>query len=133
MSSEKAEETLLLRTIHYAKPRIEFCVESLRHELSREAQVPPSGPSRKRNVDAAVAAVRLPRSSKSWRDETWREYDFGVGGSEKNDQGCALDEIDRLSRQTLKETNEEEMRDVTLLFQKVLDFCKAMKPPDEEG
>jgi len=69
---------------------------------------------------------------KSWSDEVWRDYDFATAGSEINDQGCALDQIDRLSCKARGEAYEDVRRDTTSLFQRVLDFCKTLRPPIED-
>lgn len=120
---------MLKKTIYHASPRIDFYVESLRHEFSRKPRVQPSDPSK---IQRLVAATPNPSGSlKSWNDEAWRGYDFATAGNEKNeknDQDCPLDEIDRLSC----ETYEVVRRDTTSLFQRVLDFCKTTKPPVED-
>ena len=129
-SLEKAQEALLKHTIYYASPRIDFYVESLRHEFSREPGVQRSDASK---VQKLVAAAAKPsRSRKSWSDEAWRDYDFATAATETNDQDCLLDEIDRLSCIAHEETYEEVRRDTTSLFQKVLDFCKTTDPPIED-
>lgn len=122
-SPEKAQETLLKQTIHYASPRIDFYVESLRHEFSRKPRVQPPNPSK---IQKLVAAATNPsRSLKSWSDEAWRDYKFATAGSETNDQDRASDEIDRLSCDVHEETYEGVRRDSNLLFQRVLGFCKT--------
>jgi len=129
-SPEEARETLLKHTIYHASPRIDFYVEALRHEFSRKPRVQPSDPSK---IQKLVAAATNPSGSlKSWSDEAWRDYDFATAGSETNDQGCALDEIERLSCEALEEAYEGVRRDTTSLFQRVLDFCKTPKPPIED-
>lgn len=127
-SSEKARETLLKQTIYHASPRINFYVESLRHEFSRKPRVQPSDPSKMQKL---VAATRNASGSlKSWTDEAWRDYDFATAGSETND--CPLGEIDKLSCEAREETYEGVGRDTTALFQRVLDFCKPTNPPIED-
>ena len=129
-SPKKAQETLLKQTISHASPRIDFYVESLRHEFSRKPRVQPSDPSK---IQKLVAAATNPSGSlKSWSDEAWRDYDFATAGSETNDQDCPLDEIDRLSCEACEETYEGARQDTTSLFQRVLDFCKTTKPPIED-
>lgn len=121
---------MLKQTIYHARSRIDFYVESLRHEFSREPRVQRSNPSK---IQKLVAAATNPSGSlKSWSDEAWRDYDFATAGSETNDQDCALDEIDRLSCEAREDTYEGVRRDITSLFQRVLDFCKTPNPPIEE-
>lgn len=130
MSLEQARETLLKDTITYASPRIDFYIESLRQEFSRQPRASPSDPS---NIqDLVVAAIDSSGNLKSWSDEAWREYDFAITESETNDQGHALNEIDRLSCVVREETYESVRRDTASLFQRVLDFCKTSNPAIEE-
>ena len=129
-SLEKARETLLKQTIYHASPRIEFYVESLRHEFNRKARVQPSDPSK---IQKLIAATTNPSGSlKSWSDEAWRDYDFATAGRQTNHKDCPLDEIDRLSCEASEETYEGVSRDTTSLFQRVLDFCKTTEPPTED-
>ncbi len=121
---------MLKDTITYASPRIDFYVESLKQEFSRQPRVSPSDPSNMQNL--VVAATDSSGNLKSWSDETWREYDFVTTDSETNDQGHALDEIDRLSCVVHEETYESVRRDTASLFQRVLDFCKTSNPAIEE-
>ena len=126
-SPEKVRESLLLHTIRYASPRIEFHVEALRHEFSRTARVQPSDASRMQGLDAAAAAAVSPSGSlKLWNDVAWRGYYFGNVGS------GADDEIERLSCEASAETYEGVRRDTSTLFQRVLDFCKTTEPPIED-
>ena len=119
-----------MQTIHYASPRIEFYVESLRHEFSCDPRVQRSDPSK---IQKPVAtSTNRSGNSKSWNDEAWRDYSFATAGSETNDQDHALDEIDRLSREACEETYEGVRRDSNLLFQRVLGFCKTTGPPIED-
>jgi len=121
---------LLKQTIYHASPRIDFYVEALRHEFSRKPRVQPSAPSK---IQKLVAAATNPSGSlKSWSDEAWRDYDFATAGSETIDQGCALDEIERLSCEACEEAYEGVRRDTTSLFQRVSDYCKTPNPPIED-
>ena len=126
-SAEKARETLLKQTIYYASPRVDFYVESLRHEFCREPRIQPSNPSKMGKLTAA--ATNLSGSLKSWSDEAWRDYDFSSAGNETTDRKWPFGEIDRLSCEAHDETCEEMSRDTTVLFQRVLDFCKTTNPP----
>lgn len=128
-SSEKARETLLKQTIYHASPRIDFYVESLRHEFSRKPRVQPSDPSK---IKKLVAATNPSGILKSWSDEAWRDYKFATAGSETNGQECPLDKTDKLSHEAREETHEGVRRDTTSLFQRVLDFCKTTKPQIED-
>lgn len=129
-SPEKARETLLLQTMYHASPRIDFYVESLRHEFSRQSRVQPSGPSKIQKLVAAAA--KDSKGLKSWSDEAWRDYVFATAGNDTNDQHCALDNIDRLSCEPLEETYEGATGDTTSLFQRVLKFCQIRKPSIED-
>ena len=121
---------MLKQTIHYANPRIDFYVESLRHEFSRKPRVQASDPSK---IQKLVAVATNPSGSfKSWSDKAWRDYSFVTTGSEINDQDRALDETDRLSCEAYEETYESVDQDSKLLFQRVLNFCKTTEPPVED-
>ena len=121
---------MLKQTIYYASPRIDFHVESLRHEFSRKPRVQSSDPSKIQKV--VGPATNHSRSWKLWNDEAWRDYDFATAGRETIDQDCLLDEIERLSCEAYEETYEGVMQDANSLFQRVLDFCKTTKPPIED-
>ena len=130
MSPEEAQETLLKQIIDHAGPRINFYTDVLRHEFSQKPGVQPSDPSR---IPKVVAAVADPlRSSKSWSDEAWRGYDFTTSVSEIIDQDRPLDEIDRRSCEASEEHCEEVRRATTLLFQRVLGFCRTTYSPIED-
>ena len=130
MSHEKAREYLLKQTLHYASPRIEFYVESLRYEFSCDSRVQQSDPSK---IQKPVATTTSRSgTSASWNDKAWRDYSFATARSETNDQDHALGEIDRLSREACEETYEGVRRDSNLLFQRVLEFCKTTEPPIED-
>lgn len=119
-----------MQTIHHASPRIDFYIESLRHEFSRTVRVQPSNPSK---IQKHVGAAENPSGGlKFWSDETWRDYNFATAGDETNDQDCALDEIDRLSCEAHEETYEAVKRDTASLFEKVLDFCNTPEPLIED-
>jgi len=127
---EQVRETLLKQTIFYAGPRIDFYVESLRHEFNREPRLQSFDLSK---IQKLVSATAKPsRSLKSWSDDAWRDYDFATAGSKINHQDCALDELDRLSCEASGETYEGVRQDTNSLFQKVLDFCKTTNPPIED-
>lgn len=118
---------MLKQTIYHASQRIDYYVESLRHEFSRTRRIQPSDPSK---IQKLVGAATNPLESlKFWSDEAWRDYDFATADSETNDRGCTSDEIDRLSCEAQEETYEGVRRDTTSLFQRVLDFCKTPNPP----
>lgn len=127
---EEARETLLMLIICYARPRIDFYVEILRHEFDREPRL--RSPDFSKMQQLVSAASNPSRSSKSWSDEAWRDYDFAAPGSQMNGQKCILDELDRLSHAASEETYEGVRQNTNLLFQRVLDFCKTTDPPTED-
>ena len=106
----KARETLLKHTIHHASPRVDFYVQSLRHEFCREPRVQPSDPS---GIQKFVAtATKSSKDLKSWSDWAWKDYDFATDRGETYDRNRPLPEIDRLSCEAHEETDEVMRRDI---------------------
>lgn len=128
-SSEKVRDTLLKQTLYYASPRVDFYIDSLRHEFSRDPRIQSSDPS---SIHKLVATATKPSEDmRLWNDDLWRDYDFTTAKAEAYDQKCASNKTERLSCKAHEESDVGIRQDPASLFQKVLDFCKVSNPPVE--